>query len=270
MGRIIYSPYDYVLRIDGRIDGNVINPERIPDTRGEIPYATQMDGSAPWLMREILAGNVTAGASIGSWNVDLGEGGRLFSISRLGAAGFDDVLPCEYRFEPMDRVVSWLSALPGFPGGIELVYRGVKMYDESAIYLGPEKYEPQRFVYRTPVISIDPFIGPPLAPAVINSITVQLDNDADFALEWMGFSATQTSSFTEVSTRIYDTWGRRIMSDWESIGNAFGGFPNRYLANPLVYKKEASIVFDLRNWSPGEGAPSEFVFTFGGEKRYAR
>ncbi|MDX1978634.1 MAG: hypothetical protein SFV51_00095 [Bryobacteraceae bacterium] len=268
------QPFDYVIQVDGlAIPGGGVNPNRLPVGGGQM-RSVELDGSAAFLARSIHSGLTAADAVIDSQKLLFSSWGELMSdyinLDSWNVTGFD--LPQEIRLNPTDRIVQTVNVSTA--GGMHTVIRGVKLWPEGSIYLGPERYREEEFIYSKTLENLAQFVGAgaSLAPNIVMNVPVQTDDDADFVLQWASWYSQD--GFAELRISLKDGWTRPLSNDYVDLQVALGRFENtgtddfRTFANGIVYPAGKPILFDFYLWGPAEGGTVTANFSFGGVKRY--
>lgn len=268
------QPFDYVIQVDGlAIPGGGTNPNRLPVGGGQMRHV-ELDGSAAFLARSLHSGQTASDAVIDSQKMLFSSWGELISdymnLASWGYAGFD--LPQEIRLNPIDRIVQTVNVSTA--GGMHTVIRGVKLWPEGSIYLGPERYREEEFLYSKTLDNLAQFVGAgvTLAPNILMNVPVQTDDDADFVLQWASWYTQD--AWTELRFGLKDGWTRPVSSDYVDVRVGLGPSENngtndfRTFANGIVYPAGKPILFDFYLWGPAELGTVTANFTFGGVKRY--
>lgn len=268
------QPFDYVIQVDGlAIPGGGVNPNRLRVGGGQMRHV-ELDGSAAFLARSLHSGQTPSDAVISAQKMLFSSWGELISdymnLASWGYVGFD--LPQEIRLNHTDRIVQTVNVSTA--GGMHTVIRGVKLWPEGSIYLGPERYREEEFVYSKTLENLAQFVGAgaSMAPNIVMNVPVQTDDDADFVLQWAGWYTQD--AWAEIRFGLKDGWARPVSSDYVDVQVALGPYGGsaaenfRTFANGIVYPAGKPILFDFYLWGPAEFGPVNATFVFGGVKRY--
>jgi len=269
------QPFDYVLQVEGvGFPGGGTPPGRLVVGIGQ-QRSVLLDGDAPFVVRSVHSGQTASDAVIAAFKLSFGAWGDLISdymnLPTFASFGMD--LPEQIRMNPADRINATFNATVA--GGNHTVYRGVKLRPEGGVYLGPSNYKEEGWHYRKQLNGL-PYTtgaGATLSPFQLFNVPVEIDDDADFVLQWM--QAYSSDAIVECRMTLKDGWTRPMSNVPVDIQVMCGPFGNndgtehfRTFANGIVYPKGKPIMFDLYNWGPMEAGTLDVEFAFGGVKRY--